>query len=116
VTGSGEHQEEWIEIDVAVELHPWPNRDWLLWWQEGDLEWPEGLDEPVLDGRRLIFSAPAHELQEAWEAVKVRVDSANDLYREDQSHLSDDHEPDPAEQESLNRLRAIAQRRIDELD
>lgn len=46
------------------------------------LHWPRGLDEPVLDGRRLIFSAPELELQEAWDAVKARVAATNLAYRE----------------------------------
>jgi len=51
IPASGEHSEESIGIDVAVELHPWPDHDWLLYWQEADLEWPERFDEPLLDGR-----------------------------------------------------------------
>jgi hypothetical protein len=54
---SGEIEEEWVDIVVAVELEPWPDRNWLLFWQEGDLEWPERLGEPMLDGRRLIRGA-----------------------------------------------------------
>ncbi len=60
---SGEIHEEWVDIEVAIELQPWPDRNWLLFWQEGDLGWPDGFDEPVLDGRRLIFEAPEDELQ-----------------------------------------------------
>ncbi len=84
---SGEHEEEWIEIEVAVDLQPWPNHNWLLFWQEADLEWPERFDEPVLDGRRLIFSARDDELQDAWDAVKIRVEKANMMYRGDREDL-----------------------------
>jgi hypothetical protein len=113
---SGEHSEEWIEIDVAVELQPWPDHDWLLFWQEADLEWPERFDEPLLDGRRLIFSAAEDELEDAWEAVKARVESANVMDREHHEGRPEGHESDPAEQESLRRLREIAQRRVAKLD
>jgi hypothetical protein len=113
---SGEHSEEWIQIDVAVELDPWPNHEWLLYWQEGDLEWPERFDEPLLDGQRLIFGAPEDNLRDAWEPVKARVESANLMYREDHQGLPEGDEPDPDELESLRRLREAAQRRIDELN
>jgi hypothetical protein len=116
IPAPGEHSEEWIEIDVAVELHPWPDHDWLLYWQEADLEWPERFDEPLLDGRRLILSAQEDELEEAWEALKARVESANLMYREHREGLPEGDESDPAEEESLRRLREIAQRRVDELD
>jgi hypothetical protein len=112
---SGEDAEEWIDIDVAVELQPWPDHSWLLFWQEADLEWPERFGEPVLDGRRLIFSAREDELQDAWEALKARVESANLMYREDRAGLPEDYEPDPETQEALRRLREVAQRCIDEL-
>ena len=113
---TGDHEEEWIEIDVAVELQPWPDRNWLTFWQEEDLHWPRGLDEPVLDGRRLIFSAPEADLQQAWDAVKARVAATNAMYREE-------FELPPGEQEADRRgnsnlyaqLRELAQRRIDEL-
>ena len=49
---------------------------------EEDIHWPDRFDEPVLDGRRLIFSAPEDELQQAWDAVKARVAATNLAYRE----------------------------------
>jgi hypothetical protein len=79
---SGEHEEAWIEIDVAVELHPWPNRDWLLFWQEEEFDWPKHFDEPLLDGRRLVFSAPEEDLERAGNAVKARVKATNEAYGE----------------------------------
>jgi hypothetical protein len=111
---SGDHEEEWVEISVAVELEPWPDRNWLLFWQEAELDWPKRFDEPVLDGRRLIFEAPEGELQQAWDAVRARVAEANEMYRE---------EFPPGEQEADRRgdsemyaqLRKAAQQRVDEL-
>lgn len=112
---SGEHHEEWVDIIVGVELQPWPDRNWLTFWQEEDLSWPDHLDAPRLDGRKLIFEAPENELEEAWAAVKARVESTNRAYGE---FSTDQHEPDshPAERESLARLREAAQRRIDALE
>jgi hypothetical protein len=113
------YEEEWVDITVAVELQPWPDRDWLLSWQEEDLGWPDHLDPPLLDGRKLIFEAREQELEEAWAAVKTRVDATNRAYREDAFvpfAPTDEHEPDAAAQESLARLREAAQRRIDALE
>jgi hypothetical protein len=113
---SGEYQRDWIDVVVGVELEPWPDHDWLTFWQEEDLDWPERFEEPVLDGRRLIFSARDDELQDAWDAVKIRVEKANMMYRGDREDLPEDDDSQLAEQESLRRLREAAQRRIDELD
>jgi hypothetical protein len=111
---TGDHEEEWIEIDVAVELQPWPDRNWLTFWQEEDLHWPRGLDEPVLDGRRLIFSAPELELQQAWDAVKARVAATNLAYREQfpPGEQEADRRGDP---EVYTQLRELATQRVDEL-
>lgn len=115
---SGGHDEEWVEITVGVELQPWPDRNWLAFWQEEELGWPDHLEKPLLDGRRLIFETREDELEEAWAAVKARVDAANRMYREEfASFLSlDEHESHGAEPESLSRLREAAQRRIDALE
>jgi hypothetical protein len=111
---SGEHEEEWVDIVVGVELQPWPDRNWLLFSQEGDLEWPDRLDEPALDGRRLIFEAPEADLQQAWDAVKARVAAANEIYREEfpPGEQEADRRGDP---EMYAQLRERAQRRVDEL-
>jgi hypothetical protein len=111
---SGEHQEEWVDIIVGVELRPWPYRNWLTFWQEEELSWPDHLDAPRLDGRKLIFEAREDELEEAWAAVKARVEAANRLYRE---HFSPLDEPTSHQDEGpLTRLRESAQRRIDALE
>jgi hypothetical protein len=112
---SGEDQEEWVEIVVGVEFQPWPDSNWLAFWQEEDLHWPEHLDPPLLDGRKLIFSAPENKLEEAWAGVKARVEATNRAYREFSSD-SDDPTSHPEEQESLARVREAAQRRIDALE
>jgi hypothetical protein len=112
---SDEHQEEWIEIIVGVELQPWPDSTWLTFWREEDLQWPKHLEEPLLDGRKLIFTAPENNLEEAWSAVKARVEGANRLYREEYPP-EEKHAPDAEEQEALARLREAAQRRIDALE
>jgi hypothetical protein len=113
MAASGEHEEEWVEISVAVELEPWPSHYWFLFWREGDLEWPDGFDEPVLDGRRLIFNAPEGELQGAWDAVKARVTLANELHREQFPRGEED--ADRGDDTLYAALRERAQRRIDEL-
>jgi hypothetical protein len=46
------------------------------------LGWPEHLEEPLLDGRKLVFRAPAAKLEEAWSAVKTRVEATNRAYSE----------------------------------
>jgi hypothetical protein len=112
---SGESQEEWIEIVVGVELQPWPDGTWLTFWREEDLEWPEHFEEPMLDGRKLIFTASEDQLEEAWAALKARVESTNRLYAEHHS-LDEEEAPHRAEREALARLRESAQRRIDALD
>jgi hypothetical protein len=112
---AGEDKEEWIAIGVAVELDPWPDRDWLTFWQEEDLDWPDRFEEPMLDGRKLMFEASEEELQAAWDAVKARVAATNRASREHHS-LDEGDKPDVAEQESLARLRELAQRRIDALE
>jgi hypothetical protein len=83
---SGAEEDEWVEIEVAAELEPRPDRYWLVFWQEDDLDWPEPFEEPLLDGETLRFTAPEDKLQAAWEAVKRRVAAANDAYAE---HLSE---------------------------
>ena len=113
---SEEYEEEWIDITVAVELQPRPDRDWLVFWQEEDLGWPDHLSPPLLDGETLIFEAREQELEKAWAAVKARVDATNRAYREERALVPDGYEPDAAEQESLARLREAAQRRIDALE
>lgn len=111
---SGEIEEEWVDIVVAVELEPWPDRNWLLFWQEGDLEWPERLGEPMLDGRRLIFEAPEADLQQAWDAVKARVAAANEMYREE--FASGEQEADRrGDADMYAQLRERAQQRVDQL-
>jgi hypothetical protein len=111
---SGEHHEEWVDIDVAVELQPWPDRYWLLLWQEEAFDWPTRLEEPLLDGRSLIFSAPEDELQQAWDAVKARVAATNLAYREQfpRGEQEADRCGDP---EMYAQLRELATRRVDEL-
>ncbi len=94
-------------------------RNWLAFWQDEDLDWPDHLDPPLLDGGTLIFEAREQELEDAWAAVKARVDATNRAYREDAFvpfAPTDEHEPDAAQQESLARLREAAQRRIDALE
>ena len=115
---SGGHEEEWVEVTVGVELQPWPDRHWLAFWQEADLDWPDRLETPVLDGRKLIFDAREEELEEAWAAVKARVDAANRMYREEFAMFAqaDEEEPHPAEPEAFARLRERVQRRIDALE
>jgi hypothetical protein len=115
---SGEEHEEWVDITVAVELQPWPDRHWLAFWQEMDLEWPEHLEAPTLDGRRLIFEAREQELEEAWAAVKARVEATNRLYREEFDSIPQGDEPEMrgAEPEPLARLREAAKRRVDALE
>jgi hypothetical protein len=78
---SGAEDDEWVEIEVAAELEPRPDRYWLVFWQEDDLDWPEPFEEPLLDGETLRFTAPEDKLQAAWEAVKRRVAAANDSLR-----------------------------------
>ena len=113
---SEEYEEECVDITVAVELQPRPDRNWLVFWQEEELGWPGHLSPPLLDGETLIFEAREQELEEAWAAVKARVDAANRAYREERGLVPDGYEPDAAEQESLARLREAAQRRIDALE
>jgi hypothetical protein len=113
---TGEHEEEWVDIVVGVELQPWPDRNWLTFWQDEDLSWPDHLDAPRLDGRKLIFEAREGELEQAWAAVKTRVEATNRAYREHFSPDDDEVESNPAERESLARLREAAQRRIDALE
>jgi hypothetical protein len=113
---SGEHEEEWVDIVVGVELQPWPDRTWLTFWQEEDFHWPDRFDLPVLDGRKLIFEARENELEEAWAAVKARVEATNQLYREEFTTPKREPDSDPAEQESLARLREAVQTRIDALE
>jgi hypothetical protein len=110
-----ETQEEWIEIVVGVELQHWPDGTWLTFWREEDVEWPERFDEPMLDGRKLIFTASEDQLEEAWAALKARVEATNRLYAEHHS-LDEEEDPSRAEREALARLRESAQRRIDALD
>ena len=111
---SGEDEDEWVDISVEVELQPWPNRGWLRCWYDSERRWPEHLMPILLDGRMLVFEAREEELEEAWAAVKARVEETNRAYREEYSLAED--EPDAAEQEPLQRLREIAQRRIDALE
>jgi hypothetical protein len=111
------YSEEWIDITVAVELQPRPDRDWLVFWEEEEeLGWPDHLSPPLLDGETLIFGAREQELEEAWAAVKACVDATNRAYREARALVPDGYEPDAAAQESLARLREAAQRRIDALE
>jgi hypothetical protein len=112
---SGEEHEEWVEIEVSVELEPRPDRYWLLFWQDEDLSWPERLEEPVLDGETLRFSAPEEELQKAWDAVKLRVAATNEAYAEHRSEGG--RRPDDRHGASrlYTELRERAQRRVDEL-
>jgi hypothetical protein len=67
---------------VGVELQPWPDLNWLTFWREEDWGWPEHLEEPLLDGRKLVFGAPTAKLEEAWSAVKTRVEATNRAYSE----------------------------------
>lgn len=108
---SGEYHKEWIDVVVGVELDPWPDRDWLTFWRDEDLDRPDWFKEPVLDGRKLIFEAPEKALQAAWDAVKARVAATNRAYRE----FSADEDADRGDPKMLAPLREAAQRRIDEL-
>jgi hypothetical protein len=114
MSASGGEEEEWVEIEVAAELEPRPDRFWLLFWQDEDLHWPAELQEPVLDGETLRFSAAEEKLQEAWDAVKTRVAATNAAYTE---HLSEGgRKPDDHSASRLYaELRERAQRRVDEL-
>jgi hypothetical protein len=115
VGASGEYEEEWVDIVVGVVLQPWPDRDWLAFWQEEGIHWPDRFEEPVLDGRKLVFEAREDELEGAWAAVKARVEATNRAYREEFSTAEHDPDPDPVVQKSLARLRAAAQKRVDSL-
>ena len=111
-----DYEEELVDITVAVDLQPRPDRNWLAFWQDEDMSWPDHLDPPLLDGGTLIFEAREQELEEAWAAVKARVEETNRAYREERALVPDGYEPDAAAQESLARLREAAQRRIDALE
>jgi hypothetical protein len=115
VPAVGEDEEEWIEIEVEVELLPWPDRNWLGNWY-GGAEWPERFSEPLLDGRMLVFEAREEELEQVWAAVKARVEQTNRLYAEDAWRPEGEDEPEPVESESHKRLREAAQRRVDALE
>ena len=83
-------------------------------WQEEAFDWPTRFEEPLLDGRKLVFSAPELELQQAWDAVKARVAATNLAYREQfpPGEQEADRRGDP---EMYGQLRELATRRVDEL-
>jgi hypothetical protein len=76
--------------------------------------WPTRFEEPLLDGRKLTFSAPELELQQAWDAVKARVAATNLAYREQfpPGEQEADRRGDP---EVYAQLRELATQRVDEL-
>ena len=111
---SGEAEEDWVEISAEVELQPWPDRGWLKLWYGEDSNWPEHLSPPLLDGRMLVFGAPEDELEEAWAAVKARVETTNLLSAE--STTEEESDSESAEFESHARLREAAQRRVSALE
>jgi len=112
---SWEHEASWFEISVEVELDPPPDWDWLTYWAEGDLEWPGAFDDPMINGSKLLFTAPENQLQQAWDAVKARVALANELAAEDDAVPELDPASHPGEIEAMAELRERAQRRIDGL-
>jgi hypothetical protein len=111
---SGELHKEWLDIEVYVELEPRPDRRWLLLWQEEEFDWPDGPEEPLIDGETLHFKASEEELQGAWKAIKARVAATNALHRGEFPPGEDEAERrgDP---ELYAKLREGAQRRVDEL-
>ena len=106
----------WAKVVVAVKLQPWPDRSWLILWKDEAVEmpWPDHLEEPMLDGRKLFFEAREDELEDAWAAVKARVETTNRTYRDEYLAFQmdepevQDAEPDP--------LREAMERRVDALE
>jgi hypothetical protein len=115
---SGGWHEEWVGVTVAVELQPGPDQDWLVLWRDGEMNWPRHLEEPILEGRKLIFQAREDELEEAWAAVKARVEATNRACRAEFPAFAKRREPDShgAEQRSYAHLRETLERRVQALE
>ena len=118
-TGRGadlEIETELMGIEVEVELLPRPDRDWLKYFRDfADFpEWPDHLYEPLVDGHKLVFIAREEDLEQAWAAVKARVERANELHA-DWNFGVDDSEPEDPPEEFV-RLREAARQRVDALE
>jgi hypothetical protein len=115
---SGEWQDEWVEVTVAVELQPWPDRSWLVYWQDEEMDWSRHFEEPILDGRKLFLEVREDKLEEAWAALKARVAATNRAYRDEYLVFaeSDDRESHGAKDEEYARLRETLERRIHALE
>jgi hypothetical protein len=98
-------------------LQPWPDRTWLVFWEDEERDWPSHLREPMLDGRKLYFDAREEELEEAWVALKARAAARNRAYREEYLAFAQRDEPEShgPEEESCARLRDTLERRLEAL-
>jgi hypothetical protein len=115
---SGGTHEEYVWVTVAVELQPWPDRNWLVFWQDEEMDWSRHFEEPILDGRKLFLDVQEDKLEEAWNALKARVEATNRAYREEYLVFAQSNEPEShgVEDEEYARLRETLERRIQALE
>jgi hypothetical protein len=68
-------------VTVSVELETFPDLEWLELWKRGSS--PIGLEEPVFHQHKLLFTAEKKALQQAWDAIKARVEATNLSYAQE---------------------------------
>jgi hypothetical protein len=68
-------------VTVSVELEPFPDLERLGLWKRGSS--PIGLEEPVFHQHKLVFTAEKKAVQQAWDAIKARVEATNLSYAEE---------------------------------